>query len=152
LSRSLINHARRHEDGQGNGGTAPFSWVICIMLYFVKKIQLVTYSSHYPFEVRSQSELLYDWRFTAIQFVLATSLLRLTTSNLIFELNTCGYSPYVTSSLTRGWVCRLQLLLVLASADILRFESRGTTFYCLRFETPPSWRAKSPYLYRTGTG
>jgi hypothetical protein len=29
---------------------------------------------------------------------------RLTTSNFIFQLNTCGYSPYVTSSLTRAWV------------------------------------------------
>jgi hypothetical protein len=43
-----------------------------------------------------------------------------------FQLNTCGYNPYVTSSLTRGWVCRLQLLLALASAVILRSESRGT--------------------------
>jgi hypothetical protein len=43
-----------------------------------------------------------------------------------FQLNTCGFSPYATSSLTRGWVCRLQLLLVLASAVILGFESRGT--------------------------
>jgi hypothetical protein len=36
-----------------------------------------------------------------------------------FQLNPCGHSPYVTSSLTRGWVCRLQLLLILASAVIL---------------------------------
>jgi hypothetical protein len=28
-------------------------------------------------------------------------------SNFIFQLNTCGNSPYVTSSLTRGWIgCR----------------------------------------------
>jgi hypothetical protein len=52
--------------------------------------------------------------------------LRLTTSNFIFRLNTCGYSPYVTSSLTKGRVCRLQLLLVLASAVILKSESRVT--------------------------
>jgi hypothetical protein len=50
---------------------------------------------------KSESELLYDWRFTANQFVLATSPLRLTTSNFIFRLNACGYSLYVTSSLTR---------------------------------------------------
>jgi hypothetical protein len=25
-------------------------------------------------------------------------------------------------------------------------------FYCLRFETPPTWRARSPYLYPPGTG
>jgi hypothetical protein len=43
------------------------------------------------------------------------------------QRNSCGYSPYVrvTSSLTRGWVCRLQLLLAIASAVILRFESSG---------------------------
>jgi hypothetical protein len=68
----------------------------------------------------------YDWRFTANQFVLATNPLRLTTSNFIFQLNTCNYSPYITSSLTRGEVCCLQLLLVLASAFILRSECRKT--------------------------
>jgi hypothetical protein len=26
-----------------------------------------------------------------------------------------------------------------------------TTFYCLRYETPPTWRATSPYLYPPGT-
>jgi hypothetical protein len=70
-------------------------------------------------------ELLYDWRFTANQFVLATSPLRLTTSNFCPQLNTCGHSSYVRSSLTRGRVCHLQLLLVLASAIILRSESHG---------------------------
>jgi hypothetical protein len=62
----------------------------------------------------SETELLYGCRF-----VLATSPLRLKTSNFIFQLNTCGYCPYVTFSLTKGWVCRIQLLLVLASAVVL---------------------------------
>jgi hypothetical protein len=26
-----------------------------------------------------------------------------------------------------------------------------TTFYCFRFETPPTWRARSPYLHPPGT-
>jgi hypothetical protein len=43
-----------------------------------------------------------------------------------FQLNICGYSPYVISSLTRGWIFRLQLLISLASAVILGYESRGT--------------------------
>jgi hypothetical protein len=30
------------------------------------------------------------------------------------QLNTCDHSPYITSSLTRGWVCHLQLLLALS--------------------------------------
>jgi hypothetical protein len=57
-------------------------------------------------------------------------------------------------SLTRGRVCRVQLLLALASAITLGSVSAGvmTIFYCLRFETPPTWRAKSPYLYLLGTG
>jgi hypothetical protein len=71
-------------------------------------------------------ELLYDCRFIANQFVLATNPLRLKTSNFILQRNTCGYSPYVTSSLTRGWLCHLQLLLALASSVILRSESRRT--------------------------
>jgi hypothetical protein len=74
-------------------------------------------------------ELLYDWRFTTNQFVLATSILRLMT--VFFQLNICGYSPYVTSSLTRGWVCNLRLLLVLASLVILRSESSGPHFTLL---------------------
>jgi hypothetical protein len=45
---------------------------------------------------------------------------------LFFKLNPCCYSPSVTSSLTRGWVCRLQLLLALARTVILGPESRGT--------------------------
>jgi hypothetical protein len=74
--------------------------------------------------------------------------------SIFFQQNACGHSPYVTSSLTRGWVCRLQLLLVLASAVILRsIPTRLTTiFYCLRFGTLPTWRARSRYLYPPGTG
>jgi hypothetical protein len=60
---------------------------------------------------------LHDWRFTANQFVLSTIPLR---------LKTCGQCPYGTFSPTRGWVCRLELLLALASAVILRSESHGT--------------------------
>jgi hypothetical protein len=45
---------------------------------------------------------------------------------VFFLLNTCCYSPYVTSSLTRGWVCRLQLLLAIASAVIHGSGSCGT--------------------------
>jgi hypothetical protein len=76
--------------------------------------------------IKIESVLLYDLQFTASQFVLTTSPLRLMTGNFIFQLNTCSYSPYVTSSLTRGWFCRLQLLLILASAVILRSKSCGT--------------------------
>jgi hypothetical protein len=73
------------------------------------------------------SEILYDWRFTANQSVLASSPLRLT-ARIFFssQLNTCSHSPYITYSLTRKWVCHLQLLLALAREFILGYESRGT--------------------------
>jgi hypothetical protein len=78
----------------------------------------------------SESELLYDWLFTANQFVLAPSPLSVTTRNF-FRLNTCGHSPYVTSLLKKRWVCLFQLLLVHASTVILRFESREIHYHIL---------------------
>jgi hypothetical protein len=56
-------------------------------------------------ELHSELELLYDWQFTANQFVLATSSSRPTTGIFIFH----------------------------------------------RFETPPTWRVRSPYLHTPGT-
>jgi hypothetical protein len=53
-------------------------------------------------------------------------------------MNPCGHGPYVTSSLTKGWVCRLQLLLVLASAVNLGSESRGTHDRILLSQIPDS--------------
>jgi hypothetical protein len=102
---------------------------------------------------QSESELLYDWRFTANQF-LATSPLRLTVCNFVFQLNTCGCSLYVTSSLTRGWVCRLSLLLVLASAVILRSDSRGTHDHLLLFQSreSPNLEGQVPIFISPGTG
>jgi hypothetical protein len=53
---------------------------------------------------KSKSKSLYDWRFTANQFVLASSPLRLTTRDF-FQLNPCSHSPYITSPLTRRRLC-----------------------------------------------
>jgi hypothetical protein len=72
--------------------------------------------------------------FTYNQFILVTNPLKLTTSNFIFQLNKCGYSPYVSPSLRRGWICRLQLLLILASAVILRSESCGAHDHILLYQ------------------
>jgi hypothetical protein len=107
---------------------------------------LLPYPYFSSFMIReSELALLYDWRFTANQFVL-TRPVRLTTSNFIFQLNTCGYSSYVTSPLMRGWVCHLQLLLVLASAVILSSESRGTHNHVLlsQFQDSPNLEGQVP--------
>jgi hypothetical protein len=72
-------------------------------------------SSRSQRQSQSQShDLLYDWRFTANQFVLEPSPLKLKARICFSQMNTCGHSPYITSSLTRGRVSHLQLLLVLA--------------------------------------
>jgi hypothetical protein len=79
--------------------------------------------------------------------------LRLTTS-IFFQLNCCFHSPYVTSSLTRGWVYSLEFLLALARAVILRSDFRGSRDHILlsQIRDSPTWRARSPYLYPPGTG
>jgi hypothetical protein len=63
---------------------------------------LQTYS-HSRLNKFSESKLLYDWRFIANQFILASSPLRPTIRDLFFQLNSCGNSPYATSSLTGRW-------------------------------------------------
>jgi hypothetical protein len=73
---------------------------------------------------------------------------------IFFQLNACCHSPYTTCSLTRGWVCRLQLLLVLASAFIVRSESHRIHDHILRSQIQDSsnLEVRSPYLYPPGTG
>jgi hypothetical protein len=63
---------------------------------------------------------------------LGVMLLETHKRNHIFPLYTCCYISYGKSCLTRGWVCRFKLLLFLASAVILRPESRGTHDHILR--------------------
>jgi hypothetical protein len=57
-------------------------------------------------------------------------------------------------SLTRGSVCRLQLLLVLASVVILGSESHGTHDHVSLSQIwdSPNLEGRSPYLYPSGTG
>jgi hypothetical protein len=102
----------------------------------------VSYSSE------SESELFYDWRFSANKFVLTPNPLRLTAGILSFHLNTCGHSPYITSSLTRRFVCHLQLLLALDSAFILGSESRRTHDHISlsQIRDSPTWNP-GPRIY-----
>jgi hypothetical protein len=70
-----------------------------------------------------------------------------------FTIEHLGHSPYVTFSLTRGWHCRLQLLLALARTDILRSESRRIHDHILLSQIRDSLNLepRSPYLYSPGT-
>jgi hypothetical protein len=51
-----------------------------------------------------------------------------------FQLNTSFHSPYVKSSLKRGWFYSLQFLLALDSAVILRSDFRGIHYNILLFQ------------------
>jgi hypothetical protein len=100
-----------------------------------------------------ESELLYDWRFTANQFVLATSPLRRHSIILFFTL-TLAVIFVMQHPLWREdgsavynccWSSPAQSFSGQNPAGLM------TTFYCLRFETPLTWKARSPYLYHPGT-
>jgi hypothetical protein len=84
-------------------------------------------------------------------FVLTTNPLRFTASNC-FKLNTCEYSPYVTSFLMRGWAWCLKLLLGLASTVILMSVSRGIHEHILLSQIGDSHNleGQAPYLYTPG--
>jgi hypothetical protein len=73
--------------------------------------------------------------------------------NFFFQLNTY-HSPYVTSSLMRGWICSLQLLLAFVRAFILRSESRRPHGRILQSQIRdfPNVEPRSPYLYHPRTG
>jgi hypothetical protein len=67
---------------------------------------------HTSHNCSSQPKLLYDWRLTANQFLLASTPLRPTTRGFSFpQLNCYGINPYVTSWLTKRWVCLLWICL-----------------------------------------
>jgi hypothetical protein len=70
--------------------------------------------------------------------------------NTVRDLRVCWYGA---PSLTRGRVCLLQLLLSSPAQLFLGPSPAGlmTTLYCLRFDTPPTWRTRSLYFYPPGT-
>jgi hypothetical protein len=70
------------------------------------------------------------------------------------QLKHCGHSTYATSSLTRGLVCLLQLLLVLASAVILGSESLGIHDHILlsQIRDSPNMEGQVPILISLRAG
>jgi hypothetical protein len=77
---------------------------------------------------KSKSELLYDWWFTANQFVLTSRHLRITTRD--FFNWTLAAIAYVTSSLTRRCVCLLWICLAFVTCT---FDAYGMLLNLLPF-------------------
>jgi hypothetical protein len=87
-------------------------------------------------ESESESKLCYDCGLPPISSSWRQTLE--THDQYFFQLNTCRYSPFVTSSLTRGWVGCLQFLLALANEVFLGSESHGNHDHILLPQTRDS--------------
>jgi hypothetical protein len=108
-----------------------------------------------------------DWIFKArvkVEVMLRTTVIRQSSHgvkhpsgaqdqifNTVTQLRVCwSWAP----SLTRGRVCSLHCW---RPSPAQSYSGPGPAglmiiFYCLRFETPPTWRARSPYLFPPGAG
>jgi hypothetical protein len=58
------------------------------------------------------------------------------------------------SSLTREWVCNFLVQLLLGRASHFRAQvpRNSWLYFTASSQTPPTWRARFPYLYPLGTG
>jgi hypothetical protein len=104
------------------------------------------------FGAQLKLKLNYDWQSVG-QYILVSGTHLGQVTNFFFlleiffrQLRVCYF---VASSLMRGRVCNLLLLLFLAST--VPRNSRPY-FIVPILETPPTWRARSPYLHPPGTG
>jgi hypothetical protein len=103
---------------------------------------------------KSKSEFYYDRQSVGQSVLVSGSHLGPETNFYCFiifgQLRICRCAA---PSLARGRVCSLHFLPGLASPVFPGPSPVGlmTTFYCLNFETPPTWRAKFLYLYPPGT-
>jgi hypothetical protein len=65
--------------------------------------------------------------------------MKLKTRDFFFQLTPCHHSPYVTSSLRRGWVCLLWIYLALSSVCVTHIacltDSRPQSFLVLGLES-----------------
>jgi hypothetical protein len=84
----------------------------------------------------SNSKLVYDWQFTANQFVLASNPLRPTT-NFFFPLNSCINWSYVTYSLTRSGVVSYEYIPDLSSSVHFRHIACHWKFLPFALYTSP---------------
>jgi hypothetical protein len=102
--------------------------------------------------INLKSKLIYDRRSVGQSVLVSGAHLGPATNSLFslkFSLKQFRVCYFVAPSLTRGRICNLLLLLVLASA--VPRDSRPY-FIVPILDTPPTWRARSPYLYPPGTG
>jgi hypothetical protein len=102
---------------------------------------------------KSKSKLCYDRRSVGQSVLVSSTHLGLTTRFLLLS-GTCGFVD-VDRSLWRENRSAVYNCCWSSPGQSISGPSPWglvTIFYCLRIETPPTWRARSPYLYSPGTG
>jgi hypothetical protein len=99
--------------------------------------------------VSSKSKLLYDWQSVSMSWY-RVPLWDLR-PNIISCRNVAVWNfrscIYLAPSLTRGRVCNLQ-----CNHSIVLVAQNPKPYFTVSSETPPTWRARFPYLYPPGTG
>jgi hypothetical protein len=104
-------------------GLRLFSLLVCLLLFspsFCLLLWLTWFS-----KLKSKSNLCYD-RQSFGQSILVSSTHLWLKTRLFFLSDSCRFIDVETSLLMKGWVCRLQLLLVRSSAVVLVSESSWT--------------------------
>jgi hypothetical protein len=124
-------------------------WLLNFGPRLIPKLLLVLANTVIPLSM-SESELLYDAQFTANQFVLAPVPSRLTAGVSFRQLNPCVHSPSYE---------RTCLSFTITAGSVQHNHSRVANptglvivLSCIRFEIPPTCRARSLYVYPPGTG
>jgi hypothetical protein len=100
---------------------------------------------------KSNVNVMLDWRSLG-QHVLVSGT-HLGPMTRFYYCQAVAFLLICAPSLTRSRVCTLQLLLDSPAQSFLGPSPSRliTIFYCPKFETPPTCRARFPYLYRPGT-
>jgi hypothetical protein len=100
-------------------------------------------------------KLSYDWQSVGQSVLVSGSQLE-PMIRFFFTVRQLRVSWCGAPSLISGWVCNSlvqQLLLGIAIVVTLVSKSRKTCdYFTVSSETPPTWGARSPYLYPAGTG
>jgi hypothetical protein len=100
-------------------------------------------------KLESKSKLLYNWQSVNMSWYRVPLWdLRpdiISCQNVaVWNLRSCIYGA---PSLTRGRVCNFR-----CNHSIVRVAQNPKSYFTVSSETPPTWRAKFPYLYPPGTG
>jgi hypothetical protein len=132
------------------------NWYNNRLLPLIRQIFLIPYRSN-EF-VKLKLRLIYDWQ-VGRPVCLGVSAHFGPVTNFYFSLkfpsDSCMFFYFVSPSLMRGQVCNLLYNCFWALPEQLllgRSPENSRPYFTVSSKTPPTWRARSPYLYPPRTG